>query len=352
MARGYKWERYGQVWRAQDGPSTFRIARSAGKYFLTESIGLFGNEVGLGMYMSLAEAKEAAYKVHHRESNPIHRARNPFRDPIVYEHGDFYVTRNEKGHFLVYKMGATAATRVAYIGYEGQKGLDRAKAEIERREREHNPIHRVRGGWQWGHHGHVYKTKAGAERQMRAIFAHGYRGKNPIGLRRQVKQYRRTPTEKRAHDLYEKFRETNFINESIALTAKEMGISDAEVRELLGFRERNPLPPMESRGKAIADAILKQLGGGKFIAMTGARDFVYGPDFLQFRFPTHRRVNSLKIILEPTDLYRLEFYRITKPRLTAKDFSGGAQLVAEFDGIYADQLQPIFTRVTGLDTHL
>ena len=72
-----------------------------------------------------------------RISNPIRR------DPIVYEHGDYYVTRNSKGHFEVWKMGATAATHVSYIGYEGQKGLDRAKAEVERREREHNPIHRV-----------------------------------------------------------------------------------------------------------------------------------------------------------------------------------------------------------------
>ena len=111
-----------------------------------------------------------------RISNPIHRA----RDLIVFEHGNYYVTRNSKGHFEVWKMGATAAQRVSYIGYEGQKGLDRAKAEVERREREHNPIHRVRGGWQWGEHGHVYKSKAGAERQMRAIFASGYRGRNPL----------------------------------------------------------------------------------------------------------------------------------------------------------------------------
>ncbi len=33
------------------------------------------------------------------------------------------------------------------------------------------PIHKTNGGWQWGTHGKVYKTKAGAQRQMRAIFA-------------------------------------------------------------------------------------------------------------------------------------------------------------------------------------
>jgi hypothetical protein len=38
------------------------------------------------------------------------------------------------------------------------------------------PVHKVSGGYQWGTHGHVYKTKAGAERQARAIYASGYRG--------------------------------------------------------------------------------------------------------------------------------------------------------------------------------
>ena len=43
-----------------------------------------------------------------------------------------------------------------------------------------NPIRRVKGGYQWGHHGTVYPTREGAVRQMRAIFASGYKGKNPV----------------------------------------------------------------------------------------------------------------------------------------------------------------------------
>jgi hypothetical protein len=38
------------------------------------------------------------------------------------------------------------------------------------------PVHKVKGGYKWGNHGHVYKSKAGAERQARAIYASGYRG--------------------------------------------------------------------------------------------------------------------------------------------------------------------------------
>lgn len=40
------------------------------------------------------------------------------------------------------------------------------------------PIHKTKsGGYQWGQHGKVYKSKAGAQRQMRAAFASGYKGK-------------------------------------------------------------------------------------------------------------------------------------------------------------------------------
>ena len=37
------------------------------------------------------------------------------------------------------------------------------------------PIHKVPGGWKWGKSGKVYKNKEDAERQMRAIYASGYK---------------------------------------------------------------------------------------------------------------------------------------------------------------------------------
>ena len=39
------------------------------------------------------------------------------------------------------------------------------------------PTHKVKGGWQWGNHGKVYKTKAEADAQGRAAYASGYKGK-------------------------------------------------------------------------------------------------------------------------------------------------------------------------------
>lgn len=39
------------------------------------------------------------------------------------------------------------------------------------------PIRKVKGGYKWGSQGKVYKTRAGAERQAKAAYAHGYKGK-------------------------------------------------------------------------------------------------------------------------------------------------------------------------------
>ena len=39
------------------------------------------------------------------------------------------------------------------------------------------PVVKVKGGYRWGSKGKVYKTKAAAEKQGRAIRASGYKGK-------------------------------------------------------------------------------------------------------------------------------------------------------------------------------
>lgn len=39
------------------------------------------------------------------------------------------------------------------------------------------PIRKVKGGYKWGSRGKVYKTRAGAERQAKAAYASGYKGK-------------------------------------------------------------------------------------------------------------------------------------------------------------------------------
>ena len=39
------------------------------------------------------------------------------------------------------------------------------------------PVKKVKGGYKWGSKGKVYKTKAAAEKQAKAAYANGYKGK-------------------------------------------------------------------------------------------------------------------------------------------------------------------------------
>ena len=40
------------------------------------------------------------------------------------------------------------------------------------------PVVKVRGGYKWGSRGKVYKTKAEAQKQARAAYAHGYKSRH------------------------------------------------------------------------------------------------------------------------------------------------------------------------------
>lgn len=99
---------------------------------------------------------------------------------------------------------------------------------------------------------------------------------------------------------------------------------------------------------SIAHTILEQLGGSRFIAMTGARDLVRHDKALSFKLPRGLATNKashVKITLEPTDTYLVEFLRYDARRLEMKPIS-------RTSGAYADDLARLFTLETGFDTHL
>lgn len=94
----------------------------------------------------------------------------------------------------------------------------------------------------------------------------------------------------------------------------------------------------------VAQTILAQLGGSRFTAMTGAKDFVGSDVALNFRFPKAKDgINRARVVLNPGDTYDVVFYRQRGTKLAMTDC---------ICGVYADQLQETFTRYTGLDTHL
>jgi len=93
---------------------------------------------------------------------------------------------------------------------------------------------------------------------------------------------------------------------------------------------------------AIATTILKQLGGIGFAVMTGAKDFVGLESGLMFRIPKAKDgINRVRVVLTPADDYTVEFWRTRRTSAT---------LVETRDRVYCDQLQAVFTSVTGLHT--
>jgi hypothetical protein len=99
----------------------------------------------------------------------------------------------------------------------------------------------------------------------------------------------------------------------------------------------------------ISNTILQQLGGNKFVAMTGARKLVTLERGLRFRLPDQFAIggiNQVVVLLDPTDDYTVRFERANvRARVPNK-------VVAEYSGVHADNLQSLFTKATGLDTHL
>lgn len=93
-----------------------------------------------------------------------------------------------------------------------------------------------------------------------------------------------------------------------------------------------------------AYSIIAQLGGNRFKSMTGAKDFAFGSDGLTFKIGRNaNRINGVRINLESTDEYTVEFLRINK---------NGISIFSRHEQVYCDQLQELFTRQTGMYTTL
>ena len=96
----------------------------------------------------------------------------------------------------------------------------------------------------------------------------------------------------------------------------------------------------EGLDKRQAGETLKQLGGNKFIAMTGAKNFTVGKEGLAFKIGRNAKaVNYVVIQLNGKDLYDMKFQKGTRVLKTAND-------------VYGDQLQKMFTKYTGMYTSL
>lgn len=93
-----------------------------------------------------------------------------------------------------------------------------------------------------------------------------------------------------------------------------------------------------------AQIILKQLGGNKFVSMTGAKNLAGGTDYLSFGIMKNRgKITHVKIRLNSFDLYNCTFYSIRGTEIKAQDIA---------DNVPVENLRSVFTDKTGLDTSL
>lgn len=98
----------------------------------------------------------------------------------------------------------------------------------------------------------------------------------------------------------------------------------------------------------IAQTILQQIGGRRFSVMTGSKNFTDIGKGLRMNLACNKtQANRLEIVLdEGTDTYIMKFYR----QVITKDLEVKVTEVANYDMVYFDMLEEIFTSVTGLYT--
>lgn len=96
----------------------------------------------------------------------------------------------------------------------------------------------------------------------------------------------------------------------------------------------------------VARTILAQLGGNRFLAMTGAKNLLAGDDHLFMTLPasmTKGRAGRMRITLADDDTYTIELMRMRSLELIPVD---------RREGVTVDMLRAAFTDMTGLDTSL
>lgn len=97
------------------------------------------------------------------------------------------------------------------------------------------------------------------------------------------------------------------------------------------------------------DIILQQLGGARFVAMTGAKNFVADSKSGWLMFSIGRgaknKINKVRVQLNARDLYDITFWRWSPTKLDLKE-------IETVTDVHVENLREVFTDRTGFDTHL
>jgi hypothetical protein len=91
-----------------------------------------------------------------------------------------------------------------------------------------------------------------------------------------------------------------------------------------------------------AEIILDQLGGNRFLVMTGAKNLSCDSISLLMTLPRNAKgIKWVRIILDEDDTYTIDFIKLVKRN---------PQIATKVTGVYAEQLREVFTLHTGLYT--
>ena len=96
---------------------------------------------------------------------------------------------------------------------------------------------------------------------------------------------------------------------------------------------------------SIANEIYRQLGGNKFAAMTGAKNFIDIDNGIRMKIGRNKtNHNWMEVTLNSLDTYDVAFAKLTK--------LGERKSLKEYKNIYNDSLVELFERHTGMYTSL
>ena len=96
----------------------------------------------------------------------------------------------------------------------------------------------------------------------------------------------------------------------------------------------------------ISSTILQQLGGNKFLAMTGAKHLSTDGRNLGFQFPRNapkNKAKAVRITLDDIDTYTVEFFRV-------RGFE--CSEISKHEMVFADRLAELVANETGLMVRL
>ena len=100
----------------------------------------------------------------------------------------------------------------------------------------------------------------------------------------------------------------------------------------------------EGMNKRKAAIILKQIGGNRFIAMTGAKGFAFSDKYMSFKIGRKSKgINFVRIGHNAMDTYDMEFGFVS---------TKGIKVKKKVKDVYADMLGQMFKKYTGMNVRL